>query len=157
MPKQLRVERDTLLFCVENQSVVVWGIRLDDLSLADPPVVVSDPDGGKGWFVESRTFSEFALQFVLMNVKWSERIRSSNGSCTKTAFIAVDQAYKRLPVGEMQWPAWPTRFYGNAEIVFETNGDTWIWASARSRQALDQLDSLVRASGMDTWELYDGE
>lgn len=46
-PDGLVVRADTLIFCVENQAVVYWGIRCDALEADDPPVVVtaSGPSG----------------------------------------------------------------------------------------------------------------
>ena len=35
-PDRLEIEGDVLIFCVENQSAVRWGIRLSDCRLKDP-------------------------------------------------------------------------------------------------------------------------
>src|SRR5690349_20206525 len=45
-PSELRVRDDTLVFYVENQAVVEWGIALSSLEEADPPVVVLGYDVG---------------------------------------------------------------------------------------------------------------
>jgi hypothetical protein len=50
-----------LIFIRENQAVVRWGTRLDDLGQPDPPVVVSDARGTDIWSIEGRTVSEFAI------------------------------------------------------------------------------------------------
>src|SRR5690606_426410 len=108
------------------------------------------------WLVESPATSAFAAQFAAMNVKWSEAVRyRANGQGIDEAFVTIERRYPRLPFPEMHWPAWPTRFYEGDEIFIETNGDTWILASARSRQALVELDALVHAAGMDAWESYE--
>ena len=39
-PGEVSVEGGVLVFYVENQSVVRWGIRLSELGVDDPPVVV---------------------------------------------------------------------------------------------------------------------
>lgn len=155
-PCELKVERDVLIFAIENQGVVTWGIRLEDLKSDDPPVFVSDQNG-KDWLIESPTTSAFAIQYALMNVKWCGGKHSANGEGTDGAFAAIAESYPRIPVAEMHWPTPPTCFYGNDEIIIETNGDTWIWATAQTQEALAQLDALVRDAGMDDWVLYDGE
>jgi hypothetical protein len=45
------------------------------------------------------------------------------------------------------------RFFGNEELIVELNGTQWIWASAsaRSREAFDELESLVLSTGF-SWE-----
>jgi len=98
-PSELAVDRDVLILCAEDQDVVHWGIRLDDLAAEDPPVVVSDPRGGKTWLVESPTTSAFATQLAAMNVKWSASIRChANGQGTDEAFAAIERTYSRLPL-----------------------------------------------------------
>lgn len=106
-PEQLRIERDVLILCVENQGVVEWGIRVQDLALEDPPVVVSDSQGDKAWLVESATTSGFAIQFALMSVKWAAP-HSANGQGTDEAFAAIERRYARLPF-ELHWPVFGRR------------------------------------------------
>lgn len=154
-PRELRLDRDVLLFAAENRGVVGWGIRLEDLGADDPPVVVSDHKGGHTWFIESPTTSGFALQFAVLNVKRSPGARySANGQAVIDALLAIDDSYPRLPFPELHWPSWPTRLYGDDDIVIETQAETWIWASARSREALSRVDALVRRAGMNAWESY---
>lgn len=51
-PAELVVRADTLIFCVENQAAVYWGIRCEALEADDPPVAVTW-SGPSGWDVES--------------------------------------------------------------------------------------------------------
>lgn len=51
-PDELLVQADTLIFCVENQAVVYWGVQRQAVEEDDPPVVVTD-SGPSGWDVES--------------------------------------------------------------------------------------------------------
>ena len=153
MPNEIRVERGVLAFCIENQGVVRWGIRLDDLRTDDPPVVVSDPEGRSEWLTECTTLSGFALQFALLNVKWSDTVRyRANGQGKDEAFDAIETSYTRIPVPDLHWPANPTRFYGNDHVIIETEASTWIWASARTQAALDELSATVEAN-TDSWEI----
>lgn len=51
-PDELVIKADTLIFCVENQAVVYWGVQCEVLEEDDPPIVVS-PSGPSGWRVAS--------------------------------------------------------------------------------------------------------
>jgi hypothetical protein len=51
-PEGLVVRADTLIFCIENQSVVYWGVPLAALEEGDPPVAVTE-SGPSGWDVAS--------------------------------------------------------------------------------------------------------
>ena len=53
IPEKLRVEGDRLIICVENQSVVKWGIRVDEMHEDDPPVYVSDQEDEENWIRET--------------------------------------------------------------------------------------------------------
>jgi len=156
MPHDLRVERGVLTFCIENQGVVRWGIRLDELATEDPPVVISDPADGQAWLVESLTTSAFAMQLAVLNAKWSGSARyRANGQGTDEAFGAIARSYPRLPFPDLHWPSWPTHFFGGDDVIIETNAETWIWVTARSQSALAEVDALVRKAGMDGWEAYE--
>lgn len=91
LPEQLKIEGNVLAFYMENQAVVQWGIRVGDLPLEDPPVLVSDEAGSGGWFAENDTLSEFALQFAVLNAKWSDAVRfRGNGRLADDGLLAID-------------------------------------------------------------------
>jgi hypothetical protein len=150
-PDRLDVDDDVLVFAVENQGVVQWGLRVDEGD--DPPVMVSEEEG---WVVESPTTSAFALHFALLNVKWSKAVAyRANGQAPDEALAAIAERLPRLPFQELHWPAWPTRFFGTDDVLVETNGDSWIWVSARTAEALREVDRIVRDAGMAEWETYE--
>jgi hypothetical protein len=152
MPDQLRLEDGVLTFAIESQGVVRWGIRLDDLDVDDPPVVVSDPDRRGYWSEESDATSSFAIQYALLNAKWSDAVtHHANGQATDEALDAIARCHPRLPFPDMHWPGWPTRFYGGDDVLVETVADTWIWISARTEQALEAIDAQMRDAGV-VWE-----
>jgi hypothetical protein len=157
LPRRIRVEEDVLTFCTENQGVVRWGIRVDDLHLEDPPVLVSEPGATGQWIVESESTTAFALQFAVRNAKWSRRVRHrANGEATQPAIQAIERIYRRLPFPDAHWPVFPTRFYAGEDVLIEVNAETWLWVTALSRAALDRVDSVVRAAG-GSWEVITTE
>ncbi len=154
-PDEFFVKNDVLALCVENQGVVEWGVRVSDLALDDPPVVVSDPSGAKGWLVEADTTSRFALMSAATNAKWSDGVGfRANGQLTDVALAAIRCRYERLPFGDQTWPTFPSRLYGGDDLVVETHGDTWLWVASLSQANLAEVDALVVRAGME-WELIE--
>ncbi len=51
-PDKLVVRADTLIFCVENQAILYWGVQREALEEDDPPIVVTE-SGPFGWKVDS--------------------------------------------------------------------------------------------------------
>lgn len=51
-PDELLIRADTLIFWIENQSVYYWGVPLEAIEEANPPVAITT-SGPKGWHVES--------------------------------------------------------------------------------------------------------
>jgi len=67
-PQQLYFAGDYLCFCEENQGVVMWAIRKEDLNNPNPPVwgnygSETDPD----WVLETQTLSDFWLYIAIYN------------------------------------------------------------------------------------------
>jgi len=152
LPYQMNIVDGVLVFCVENQDVVTWGIRLEDLAAEDPPVVISDPDRTwlptKHWSVEAPSTSAFAIQFTLMNVKWWA-LHSANGSASKAACELIEQRFERVQVQDMRWPTLPTRFYEGTDVIVECNGHSWIWVTANTPAALAEVVELGRSAGVE--------
>jgi hypothetical protein len=65
-PECLEVaEGDVLVFHDENQSVVLWGIRLSDIGRDNPPVVMADNDKTLVWEPAHEHLSEFLFTMLL--------------------------------------------------------------------------------------------
>ena len=67
-PQQLYFAGDYLCFCEENQGVVMWAIRKEDLNNPNPPVwgnygSETDPN----WIQETQTLSDFWLYIAIYN------------------------------------------------------------------------------------------
>ena len=61
-PEQLYFDGDFLCFCEENQGVVMWAIRKEDLANPNPPIwgnygSETDPD----WVLENPKLSDLAV------------------------------------------------------------------------------------------------
>jgi hypothetical protein len=148
-PSQLYLDSDVLVFMVENQSVVRWGISAAALGNDDPPVLVESVDKSDVWLRESPTISEFAVSWFLFCLKWSDDVHWVNGGAAPEALAMVERTYRRLPLTELHWPEFPTRFFAAENAVLETNDENWIWLSATSADALREHGSLLVKSGAD--------
>ena len=67
-PEQLYFDGDFLCFCEENQGVVMWAIRKEDLANPNPPIwgnygSKTHPD----WIQETQTLSDFWLYIAIYN------------------------------------------------------------------------------------------
>lgn len=159
-PEELVVADNVLVFYVENQAVVRWGIHVADLSLEDPPVVVEDVNRRGKWIMENQSTSEFALEMLVFAVKWSNRNCGwasgiGNGQVTNR----VEESYPRLAFPGWHWPVWPTQFYGRQDIIVEIDGppdDAWLYVSARTEQAFRDCEKLLTGTGVQ-WEASSDE
>ncbi len=148
--KELEVEGDYLVFYREHQGVVNWGIPISALSLPDPPVFVSDPDGEGPRFEEAPSVSVFAIQMLCLNAKFSYlELARANGQATEQAVLEIEQHLPRLPFSDLHWPPFPTRLYGNNEVVIEVDCLDWIWITARNEKMFSSLVHLVQCAGVE--------
>jgi len=151
-PEELEFVDGVLIFYVENQSVVQWGIRIGDLVLDDPKVVIDGPDGDSTWRRESPSLSEFALQMFLHCLQWSDKNRGwTSGPARRGVVRVLKTRYRRLPLRSWSWPAPPTYFLGDEDTLVELNGTSdmgwWIYACARSESAFQKVQEVLARAG----------
>jgi hypothetical protein len=144
-----------LVFYVENQCVVRWGVRLSESNREDPPVVVEDDDSPGRWLLGNASISEFALQMLVSSTKWSRRNRCwANAGVDEAAVRLIEENYPRLAFPDWHWPVFPTRLYGSEELIIETNGcgiNTWLWVCSKSLEEFRKLEALLGGTGL-SWE-----
>ena len=117
-PDDLRLDDQKLVFYVENQGVVRWGLSLDNLDNEDPAVLVCDANIAKIWIEECPAISTFALSRMLLGVKFSKSTQySANGQATDASIAAIARSYERVAVPDLKWPPGPTRLYGGRDLV----------------------------------------
>ncbi len=136
----LSTRRDALIFYVENQACEIWGIRKKDLGLDDPPVYR---------FLEpahiSPTTSAFVIQVLLYEAKWrGPVIASGEFNADDAAFREVRRKFRRSQVSQRYWCTDPTRVYEGKDILIETHVNQWIYVSARTEAAYQQLSEGLR-------------
>ena len=147
-PAEFQAKDDHFVFLIENQAVVEWGIRLEDLRLDDPAVYVTSVDNPNTWFKENDSFSDFTLQMFACCLKWSGKCRWwADAYVTLAVLDCVAAHYPRLAFTEWHWPA-PTRFYGFRDIIAEVDAEpdddhAWLYIVTRTAAAADSLKGVI--------------
>lgn len=90
-PEKCYIANGVLVFYVENQSVVRWGVQLSEQGHEDPPVVVEDDEAPGQWRTENASTSEFALQMLVLSAKWSRGNKCwANGGADEAAVRLIE-------------------------------------------------------------------
>jgi hypothetical protein len=154
-PDELSIHDGRVVVYRENQNVVRWFIRASDLDAPDPPINVSDVDDDRSFHSAATAISEFAVQMLLLNAKFSRRaLFRANGQVTSAALDAILEDLNRLPFPDLHWPPFPTRLYGNSDVLAELQAFTWLWITARDARCFDHLMRLGEEAGV-AWEVVE--
>lgn len=140
-PEGLRIEGDLLVFLVESQGVVQWGIPINAPDMEDPFVLLDVCELGEEPYVESNSFSEFAVAFALYNFKFvSDHIAA--GSATIGPGSLATELFNTPILTPWHWPKFPTVFAIWNESILEVQGrfneKCWITLSSRNQRSLDE-------------------
>ncbi|MBA2682168.1 MAG: hypothetical protein H0U76_27720 [Ktedonobacteraceae bacterium] len=154
-PSQLEIHDNHVIFYLENQSVVAWGIALNDLGSPDPPVSVDLGYASHGrahqWVEENRTVSEFLFQMVLHEALFASTF-SGNAPIDQESIGEIEQHYTHLRFPDWHWPVHPTRFFGDRETLLVVNGAEWLWVAARNQYALMKVVARLSVKWAYLWE-----
>jgi hypothetical protein len=154
-PDELHVIDGMLIVYVENQAVVKWGVRKQDLNLDDPSFFVEAIDEPGSWLEEAETISEFAVSMFLHAVRWSDQSAyRANAAGNAIALQAIKARYLHFPVRDWHWPLYPSRVFGAPDILVITEGladDCWLWIAARTENAFRNLTDTILPCGVD-WQ-----
>ena len=154
-PEELRVKRDKLIICTENQSVVEWSVSKERLQEPDPPVLITEY-GSTQSTEEAPSVSAFALAKMLLDAKFYDSTSlAANGQATDESLETIARNYLRLDFPDFNWPAKPTRIYGGDGLIIEIDGETWIWVTGRSRSTFCPAIETVAGTGVE-WERVSG-
>lgn len=149
-PARLHLEDDTLVFCVENQWAVVWGVQLSSLGHADPPVWISDPEaiGHKVWLPEAETLSDFALSMTIRQTLWGSRMALALCDPAQLEHNVLAE-FVPLLFQSSHWPRYPTAFYAGTNAIALTCPGM-VQVAARNEATLSEL--LSRTPPGVQWE-----
>jgi hypothetical protein len=154
----LRVVDDVLVYRIENQGCASWGIRVADLSLADPPTVFCEGHHGDGrpWRPFLGSFSLAAVEMVL-----SESLMGRAGCHDDRPLddeadnVRLDALYERLPLPD--YPAWwqpevpqAVGWFGGPGVLLREDSRSWLWVLARNTASLSLLRDALPGGWQDT-------
>ena len=148
-PDELEIEDGILEAYCENQGVVHWGIKPDDLQLPDPPVYLND-DGMHGepqaLIRENETLSEFALQMAVCEtiITREPLIISARSDKDLTAKLKkVEREYVNLGFPDWHWPNYPVRFYGMGDTLALIIEGKWLYLVTNTHAAFTTAKELL--------------
>ncbi len=148
--RQLAIDGGVLVFCIENQAVVDWGIHVDHVDQVDPPVLVSDGDRKRWvdgrwsrneWLPQSDSVSDFIAGMVMLATVLCGKFNGF-GESSSREIEQIVRHYDRL--------YGPTTFcgamHGDADTVilwYNRRDPDNIWVATRTRDAMDQFLGVV--------------
>jgi hypothetical protein len=148
LPAELKPIGRFLPIYSENQAVVIWGLRLDDLDLSDPPVYMYGNEtnlsevSAHDWLMENKALSEFIFQMVVFETLFAAPF-SGNAPITDATVKTVEQNFERLDFPDWHWPRYPSRLFGNAKTLIEVDGNQWIWVATRDEISFSAIRRLL--------------
>jgi hypothetical protein len=152
-PDELEVDVTgaVLVYRVENQSVVLWGVPLAAMEQSDPPVMVGPNFEDVGWEPFLERFSLACVEMVLSESLHSAPLGlSDNRELDPAAAELVARRFARLAIPD--YPLWAlpggsVRWFAGPEVLLCDFAGTWLSVRARTTVALD----AVRAALPGDW------
>ena len=145
-PAELHVDsrEEALVFRYENQGAASWGILLTDLHKADPPVVMK-PDladkEAERWSAWLDRFSWTCVEIVLSESLHAPfELGDFRDDLDEAESESLGGRFTPLP-----FPAYPpgedpgARWYAGTDVILREEDRTWLWARARTEEALDRV------------------
>ena len=164
-PQQLYFTGDYLCFCEENQGVVMWAIRKEDLNNSNPPVwgnygAETDPN----WIQETQTLSDFWLYIAIYNGVMGGLPYNANAmggwgmenfEVPEQAVTHIEKQYTELT--SLSWKGQRTFINADFQIVItlaihrDTNRATAIFIGSAQRELFDTLLDAMENFGLE-WD-----
>ncbi|WP_242488976.1 SMI1/KNR4 family protein [Streptomyces sp. DSM 110735] len=139
-----------LVFRNENQGCAFWGVRLSDLHLDDPPVLL---DAGHGWAPCFDRVSLACVEIVLSEALFGGGGRLYNACELPAELLGTFPVHFRR-VGLPDYPMWtgpdesPVHWYSAPGKLLRQDGlgtHSWLHVRGRTRADLDEICATVPA------------
>lgn len=137
----LHIEQGMLIFMEENQEVVYWGIREQDLQMPDPIVYQGNHGETIEWFSEEMRVSEW---LPMMAFWQAVNGGYAYGAYAELTVLTADSLRQHYPL--------LARHAGGSLDIYGTNGElialapgqdgSTIWAAGRDEQGFQRIDQL---------------
>jgi hypothetical protein len=139
-----------LIFRVENQAVAHWGVAVEDLRLADPPVIYK-PDAPysapEPWRPFLDRFSLAWVEMVLSEYAFGASDHLDNRESGPVAVGLLEHHYTRLAMPD--YPMWaapqapPIRWFSGRDVLIRDDSREWMWVAARTPEALQGVRQAI--------------
>jgi hypothetical protein len=151
-PQELFCEEGVLHFCIENQSVTSWGVRTEDLSQEDPPVVVQDER--EEWIVQSPQLSQFVLHLAAFVVQFGGGTAQIHGYAQPSCVERIVNGLPALGFPEFIWTR--SRFFGFRDLIVSIDGTDHVSATGWHSEALTAFRDLIGEEDFEILHERDG-
>ena len=160
-PKQCFIHFGHLIYCIENQAVLLWGIPLDTLNQDDPPVYYTyNNENNAEWKLSHKHLTIFLDALYYSHAFAGGAVHG--GYC----HIAPDKApasefhmrqhYQKVQLESVHWglipspnlPQW-TLFVGEGIAIDVSSTD--LWAASNTEKALHDLALLLDLKWEKVW------
>jgi hypothetical protein len=159
------IDREVLVFCVENQGIWSMGVRLSDLGQDDPPVFgwMNEAYAGSSEFGQlSPSVSECALHYLAWCLKWANVLKirrllgidfyEGYGFWKPATLSAIERHCTRCAFPVWRLWGWDNVFYQAQDLLVQVrhvdNGDDPdLYVAVRTKAALDNFERVVHDTG----------
>lgn len=142
-----------LVFRVEHHAVAFWGVRVDDLDDADPPVVLTvnlADRSAAAWHAWLDTVSSTCVEMVLSESLYGTDALS-NGLVDRREQHDADGDRLMGTLTRVPLPDYPTsgvfgpgvRWYAGGDVIIRDDARTWLSARCGTPEALAAARSLL--------------
>ncbi|MGI5493710.1 hypothetical protein [Microtetraspora malaysiensis] len=140
---------EALVYRLENQHVVEWGIPLAELDRDDPPTVFRSDMLNKEaerWAPWIDRLSSAFVEIVMSESLFADEDLAGNRELDPETVAALEARYALAP-----FPGYPadeptTRWFFGPDALLRDDGRSWLWARTRTPEALDDVRHAL--SGM---------
>ncbi len=153
-PEKLYMENDALIFYVENQSVVKWGIPTDKLAVEDPPVVVESVDHADEWIMQTDNLSKFAIYMFAYTLAFADNNAWIYGYAKPPLIQSISNRFPLFDFPKTWWTQ--TRLFGYDDLIIAIDGGDFVHACALSDTSLASFTNLASAETFDVYASSDG-
>lgn len=133
-PAELRLDNDVLVFRAENQWVAAWGSTVD----GDDPEVLIKLDlvdrAEERWDPWLPRLSLACVEMVLSEALYRDGAETADRETSEEDISLLETRFPRLPLNS---PG--TRWFGTDDVIIREDDRQWLWARARTPEALDSL------------------
>lgn len=134
-PGELRLDNDVLVFRDDNQWIAAWGAGPGDDD--DPPALIKLDLVNRAeerWDPWLPRLSQACVEMVLSEALFRDGAQTADRELTEADIPLLETRFPRLPLNS---PG--TRWFGSDDVIIREDDRQWLWARARTPEALELL------------------